>query len=150
MVVCHRLSEICKTYVDIKGIPFYICGEIYDPLNTNKLREQSFEYLFKDFVKASHDALARIEDPVLKQYVLKSILKAIKLWFEPSDPDIEKKYRIGHKSLTKLIPLLMPAIQRETKFLFKVELLLLQHTNYRLALSFNKWRLRTRYLKISC
>ncbi|MEX5681618.1 bifunctional glycosyltransferase/CDP-glycerol:glycerophosphate glycerophosphotransferase [Staphylococcus cohnii species complex 1663] len=139
--------KYAKTYVDIKGIPFYICGEIYDPLNTNKLREQSFEYLFKDFVKASHDALARIEDPVLKQYVLKSILKAIKLWFEPSDPDIEKKYRIGHKSLTKLIPLLMPAIQRETKFLFKVELLLLQHTNYRLALSFNKWRLRTRYLK---
>src|SRR5699024_4996146 len=28
--------KYAKTYVDIKGIPFYICGEIYDPLNTNK------------------------------------------------------------------------------------------------------------------
>src|SRR5699024_12030768 len=95
---------------DVCSSDLYICGEIYDPLNTNKLREQSFDYLFKDFVKASHDALDRIEDPLLKQYVLKSILKAIKLWFEPSDPDIEKKYRIGRKSLTNLIPLLIQAI----------------------------------------
>src|SRR5699024_1121909 len=139
--------KYAKTYVDIKGIHFYICEKIYDPLNTNKLREQSFEYLFNVFVKVSYDALACIEYLVLKQYVLKFILQAFKFWFDPSDPDNEKKYRIGHKSLTKLIPLLMPAIQRETQFLFKVELLLLQHPIYRLALSFNKWRLRTRYLK---
>lgn len=90
-------NNYAETFVYIEGIPFYFCGEIYDPFKTEKLRAQPFESVFPDYINAFKDAIQRVNrlnnKKSLKKFIIQHMVDKLHFWFEPNNQNNAAQYQ---------------------------------------------------------
>ncbi|WP_353423158.1 CDP-glycerol:glycerophosphate glycerophosphotransferase [Staphylococcus xylosus] len=143
-------NNYAETFIHIEGVPFYFCGEIYDPFTTEKLRAQPFESIFPDYIDAFKDAIQRVNKlnnkKSLKKFILQHMVDKLHIWFEPNNQNNAAHYQFASKMLAGIIPMIKPALKSESP-LFNLELRFIQFGFTQLAIKLNYKRYRLRFYK---
>ncbi|HGH0721419.1 TPA: glycosyltransferase family 2 protein, partial [Staphylococcus pseudintermedius] len=120
-----------ESYTSIEGDIFYYTGEVYDPFNTEKLTAQAFDVIFKDYVLSFYASLKSVNNDKVRYLLQKQMLDRIRYAFDPSSVRTPQRYKQFYKQLSEVLLAIKPAIKREKKLLFRIELDLLKRKYYK-------------------
>nr|WP_263313446.1 CDP-glycerol:glycerophosphate glycerophosphotransferase [Mammaliicoccus sp. Marseille-Q6498] len=134
-------------FVRIFDFPFYFRGEVYDPFEGNTLSDQEFDLTFDDYVESFFDSMNRTNNKMIKRFLVNKMKYKIKSEFDPSIRDINVRYVKHQNNLVKVVKALKWTLLKDSKFLYKLELLALINNSVDTALSINKIRRVSRHLR---
>ncbi|WP_433977965.1 CDP-glycerol:glycerophosphate glycerophosphotransferase [Staphylococcus pseudintermedius] len=136
-----------ESYTSIEGDIFYYTGEVYDPFNTEKLTAQAFDVIFKDYVLSFYASLKSVNNDKVRYLLQKQMLDRIRYAFDPSSVRTPQRYKQFYKQLSEVLLAIKPAIKREKKLLFRIELDLLKRKYYKASKVIHSFRKYIRLIK---
>ena len=139
--------QYAEHFVEISNFPFYFRGEVYDPFNTTTLSEQHADFLFEDYCHSFSDALSRVHNNTLRQYIKRNMIMRLHQEFNPNESDTIERIKIHQENLSQVVHHLGFSLLKEKKLLFLIEMLVLSMNKSHLALKVNRFRFITRHLK---
>ncbi|EKH2191284.1 TPA: bifunctional glycosyltransferase family 2 protein/CDP-glycerol:glycerophosphate glycerophosphotransferase [Staphylococcus pseudintermedius] len=139
--------QYAERFVEISHFPFYIRGEVYDPFNTTTLSEQNADVLFEDYCHSFSDALSRVQNNTLRQWIKQNMIIRLQQEFNPNESDTVERIKMHRDNLSQVVHQLGFSLLKEKKLLFLIEMLGLVMNKSDFVLKVNRFRFITRHVK---
>ncbi|EGQ2711428.1 bifunctional glycosyltransferase family 2 protein/CDP-glycerol:glycerophosphate glycerophosphotransferase [Staphylococcus pseudintermedius] len=139
--------QYAERFVEISHFPFYFRGEVYDPFNTTTLSEQNADVLFEDYCHSFSDALSRVQNNTLRQWIKQNMIIRLQQEFNPNESDTVERIKMHRDNLSQVVHQLGFSLLKEKKLLFLIEMLGLVMNKSDFVLKVNRFRFITRHVK---
>ncbi|WP_086429035.1 bifunctional glycosyltransferase/CDP-glycerol:glycerophosphate glycerophosphotransferase [Staphylococcus cornubiensis] len=139
--------QYAERFIEISHFPFYFRGEVYAPFNTTTLSEQNSDFLFEDYCNSFIDAITRVHNNTLRQFIKQNMMMRLHQEFNPNENDTIERLIVHQASLSKVVHHLGFSILKEKKLLFIIEMLALAMDKSHWAIKMNRFRFIISHLK---